>query len=409
MKKLFVGVLGIFMGFIGPAHADEDTYNYLLSQYASEGFNYEVVVRSELALPECSAIWEIYLTLRSLGAEWMDVLFPDAGGDPSQILPEDALRFCAEQFGVHRDTPEKVCPCSHYCQTYDDSPLNMAAARGCAMLFLAANGEYGDTSGYSSYLNDFMSVMQEALYNGNDLSTDDAARYFCRADTNYSNTSEFWTWVDYELDSCQMNVIGSCGYQSVGCERVATLMHTIARFWHWQGMNYPDLYSQRDYLYDVICNLNRGDFLLFGADPSACQNNIDIILDNFSGCWDQYWNNTTFLDDLWDNRYMLEWDNVHGREVPASNTLIYDILYTCATESPDAAAICPTYCMPTSCTGNYWGTYHCSVCGVNNSQAPKSFVDECAPGLGFTGTQSDRTGTFQYSDTCEYGLVGLGA
>ena len=80
MKKLFAGVLGIFMGFIGPAHADEDTYNYLLSQYASEGFNYEVVVRSELALPECSAIWEIYLTLRSLGAEWMNVLFPDAGG-----------------------------------------------------------------------------------------------------------------------------------------------------------------------------------------------------------------------------------------------------------------------------------------------------------------------------------------
>ena len=407
MKKLFAGVLGIFMGFIGPAHADEDTYNYLLSQYASESFDYEVVVRSDLSLAECSAIWEIYLTLRSLGAGWVDMLFPDAGGDPTQILSEDAFRFCAEQFGLHRDTKEEVCPCSRYCQTYDDSSLNMAAARGCAMLFLAANGEHNDTSGYSSYLNDFMSVMQEALSEGNDLSTDDAAMYFCRGDTNHSDISEFWIALDYELESCQM-MIGSCGYHSVGCERVATLMHTIARFWIWQGMNYSDLYSQRYYLYDVICNLNHSDFLLFGADLSECQNNIDTILDNFLGCWNRYWNGTKSLEDLWNNRYVLDWDD-QGRQVPASNALIYDVLDTCATEFPDAAAICPAYCMPTRCTENYWGTYQCSECGVNNNQAPKSFVDECASGLGFTGTKSDRTGTFQYSETCEYGLVGLGA
>ena len=217
MKKIFVVLLCVFAGFIAPAQADPDTYDLLMFEYSSGYWDsyFQEVKSSELALPECSAMWEVYLMLKPLGANWVNAISSTAAaGDPTTILVSDAINFCANQFGTQRDTMEKVCPCSA-CQADSVEDAQLRAARGCAMLLTSVAGD----NELDNPFVDFMWMMAEALDTGRDLSEGDAQQYFCRAEFDGWN-SEFWYTLDYGLESCQMNVVNACGLLAPNCERM---------------------------------------------------------------------------------------------------------------------------------------------------------------------------------------------
>ena len=421
VHSVICGLIAIVVTVSG-AWADSDTRAWLYEEYASGGWMEsaydEYVVNTELALPECSAMWEVYLMFQPLGANWMTAVFPNAvPGDPSSITVDEVINFCADQFGIQRaGSMDAVCPCLTWgCQADNAQSAQLAAARGCAMLLLNLSGE---SSFFNETLSDFAWRMVESLDNGYILGEGDAQQYFCRADFN-GWTSEFWNNLDYSLSSCHINVINPCGTFANNCERTAQIVYLISSFYEYYGWGLDDVRYNREELYRILCQENLYEFPLFGSE-ATCINYVDVILDNLAPCWDNYlggggvWGpgeEYQFLEWLRESYYMSasDFDVAYDYE-PLASVAIHEMLQLCANVAPDEAMLlCPSNCDTVSCTGRDWGTYVCQMCADHDNDTPKGFIEECIYPHERSQTVSDDTGTFIRQETCAYRLFGLGA
>ncbi len=425
VHSVICGLVAMLVTVSG-AHADTETAERLRTEYISGSWGddgvFDEIRNSDLPLPECSAMWEVYLVFQSLGPTWMDFVFPNAGGDPHQILVNDAIDFCARQFGAHRDTLEEICPCSIWCYTDDDLAAGqMAAARGCAMLLTSLSPD----NGYDNPFSGFMDIMITALANDEPISEDDAAMFFCTG--NDSGYSDFWGSLDYSLDSCQANVMSACGMFAGNCERTAEIIYVMTSFYQFYGDGrFRELYDTRDELYEVLCLRNLSDFPMFGSDPSTCIQYVDTIMDNLGECWDGFiggyggwWGNEEeFLQALMDVQYMTYADleaagyslnNRYDDDAPAAGAIINELLQQCSDEYPDAGLVlCPGTCDLARCEREWWGTYACNSCGdYGGSSGLNGYVADCSMPYAQTRSGSDNSGTYTLRETCNFFLDGL--
>ena len=154
---------------VSGAYADQySTYRNLLTYYqhalaSQQGYE---IRDSSVVLPQCSGILETVVTLSTVGADWVNFFFPDAGGDPAGIDAGMAANFCVYTLGLH-DQMETPCPynpqgsCEQY--TISGDP-GLDAALGC-MVFLMDFRD-GSMGGVAAEIN------SGVLYYGPDMDWD---------------------------------------------------------------------------------------------------------------------------------------------------------------------------------------------------------------------------------------------
>lgn len=340
----------------------------------------------------CSALYELFLALRDYGIDW-DTEYGFGDVNMGNLSREQAAEFCYHTMGFNSCRAD-LCPYHPGCDgNWQDAFV--------ACMYAVA--------GHEAYEDQIPEILQLQLENG-DLMEDDARFVYCTGEG--SGESEFWGTLDYDQECSSM--------QLLNCQRVETVMHTLARIGRdleTKGKDPNLLYSQGnttlvEILTDEMCALDRhyDSFMgLFGIQDE-CYETISNIVNQYFSCW----------RDNFDSSMMYEVVDVARLTNPQyAQEILHPIITTCVGNY--GVSFCrANVCSPRLC-GAYgtdtiptWGSYMCIDCPVDATDVSwdlsdefpeqKVFVDECAYRTTYASFEDD-TGYYERSEvSCPYEL-----
>ena len=382
VHSVICGLIAMVVTVSG-AYADQDsTYRHLLTYYqdaldSQQGYE---IRDSSVALPQCSGILETVVTLSTVGADWVNFFFPDAGGDPAGIDEDMAAEFCVYVLGLH---DEMTDPCPYHdenaCLPYAtaDAGAGMDAAVGCMMFLRDFNENEMGLDGIAQV------IMSEILDYGGDIvgTTQD---YICNGQSTGAAAGDFWA----PLPSGTLPTPRRGSLDS--CQRVDVVMHIMSRMGAvidgmWDSVIVMDMEALAQAVAEPICWESEVLSELFGMQ-STCEKIVRGVVGRYWLCWaDRF--DPTQMRELYQCRYADD------------KTCAYDIITRVIDRcSQDGYT---TYCpsgitvSPVDCSEEEWGNFVCQACGSPGriSSHAKAFIDECDYTTN-SGTGFDYTGEY---------------
>ena len=369
---------------VSGAYADQySTYRNLLTYYqhalaSQQGYE---IRDSSVVLPQCSGILETVVTLSTVGADWVNFFFPDAGGDPAGIDEDMAAEFCVYVLGLH---DEMTDPCPYHdenaCLPYAtaDAGAGMDAAVGCMMFLRDFNENDMGLDGNAQV------IMSEILDYGGDIvgTTKD---YICNGQSTGAATGDFWAPLPSgTLPSPRRGSLDSC-------QRVDVVMHIMSRMGAvidgmWDSVIVMDMEALAQAVAEPICLESGGLSELFETQP-VCEKVVRGVVGRYWSCRGA-WFDSAQMQELYRCRY--------ANDKKCAYDIITRVIDRCSQDG--YTTYCPSgiTAAPVDCLEEEWGNFACQACGAHGriSSDAKAFIDECDYTT-ISGTGSDYTGEYE--------------